>query len=186
MTITFFCRPRIVVGIYIFLLFLATPFLPYLISTASNYSSSESVRKFVLGVEIVIAFLMITLSVYLFIFRRLKFFKYLISISVIITAACMIYLFIPNPYEFTHLPEYAVLGWLLYRSALKHGKSPVLQAFQYAVLVGVLDECFQGILPNRSFTWYDILMNAMGAWLGITIYWGLKKETVEIPHSSIG
>ncbi len=174
--IAFFYRPWITVSIYIFFLFLATPFLPHLISLASNYSSSESVMEFVLGVEISIAFIVTILSVYLFVFQRSKFSMYLASISTIITAACIVYLFLPNPYELTHLPEYAVLGMLLYRSFLQDRKSPVLQALQYSVLVGLLDECFQGILPNRSFTWYDILLNAMGAGLGIIIFWGFKKE----------
>jgi glycopeptide antibiotics resistance protein len=169
-------RPRVTVGIYIFSIFLATPFLPHLIRLASNYSSRESVMGFVLGVEIFIALTIIVLSVYLFIFRRSKFFTYLVSISAIITTASIVYLFLSNPYELTHLPEYAVLGMLLYRSLLQKGKSPVLQALQYSVLVGLLDECFQGILPNRSFTWYDILLNAMGAGLGISIFWGFKKE----------
>jgi glycopeptide antibiotics resistance protein len=45
--------------------------------------------------------------------------------------------------------------------------------FRSAVIVdllGFIDELYQGILPLRYFTWYDIFLNGLGGVLGLTIF----------------
>ena len=41
---------------------------------------------------------------------------------------------------------------------------------------GTIDELYQGLLPLRYFTWYDILLNGLGGLLGLTIFWGVSRE----------
>jgi len=43
-------------------------------------------------------------------------------------------------------------------------------------VLGTIDELYQGILPLRYFTWYDILLNGLGGLLGLTIFWGANRE----------
>jgi len=42
--------------------------------------------------------------------------------------------------------------------------------------LGAVDEIYQGLLPLRYFTWYDILLNVIGGLLGLTILWGIIRE----------
>ena len=43
-------------------------------------------------------------------------------------------------------------------------------------MVGGIDEIYQGLLPLRYFTWYDILLNMLGGLLGLTIFWGIIRD----------
>jgi hypothetical protein len=104
----------------------------------------------------------------------------------------ILYQFLPNPYEFTHLPEYAVLSilivWALDKKKAgntssekeKIKKSPViknpylLSAFATGI-VGTGDEIYQHFLPNRFFTVYDIFLNIFGGILGLLVFWGTKR-----------
>jgi glycopeptide antibiotics resistance protein len=43
-------------------------------------------------------------------------------------------------------------------------------------VLGTIDELYQGILPLRCFTWYDIFLNGIGGLLGLTIFWGIARE----------
>jgi hypothetical protein len=43
-------------------------------------------------------------------------------------------------------------------------------------VIGTIDEVYQGILPLRYFTWYDIFLNGLGGVLGLTIFWGIIRE----------
>ncbi|MDL1971602.1 MAG: hypothetical protein LWW94_11710 [Candidatus Desulfofervidaceae bacterium] len=100
-----------------------------MIHFASKYWSSASVAHFVLVVEIMISTLLLGMSGWLFIFRRSKFTPFLIGTGFILMATFIIYQFLPNPYEFTHLPEYGVLGFLLINAVSRSEKSPYLRAF---------------------------------------------------------
>jgi len=42
--------------------------------------------------------------------------------------------------------------------------------------LGAIDELYQGLLPSRYFTWYDILLNVIGGLLGLTILWGIIRD----------
>ena len=161
---------------YTLFLFIITPFLPNIIQFASKYWPRASVAHFVLIIEIMIAFLLLIMSGWLFISYRSKFFPFLIGVSAIFIINFIIYQFLPNPYEYTHLPEYAILGFLLAKALIKNTKDPYLKSFLYATFIGIFDELYQGILPNRSFAWYDIILNAMGSVVGLLVFWGTQKN----------
>ncbi len=163
--------------IYTLFIFIITPFLPKAIRFASTYWPGESVAYFVLGVEVIIAILLMILSGWLFIFHRPKFLRFLSGSGSILTAAFAIYQFLPNLYEFTHLPEYAVLGFLMIRTLRGKTERPYLYAFFYTTLIGSVDELYQGFLPSRSLIWYDVILNAMGGVLGLLIFWGFEKDS---------
>ncbi|MBA7685818.1 hypothetical protein ES703_94246 [subsurface metagenome] len=99
-----------VVFFYMVGIFVVTPYLPQLIRVASSQWSSSGVSRFVLGVEIIITLLILTLAIVFLLFKRKKSSLFLISIGAIFLLSFIIYQFIPNPYEFTHLPEYAILS----------------------------------------------------------------------------
>jgi len=101
-------------------IFIVTPSLPKLISFASSQFSSAGVSHFVLWVEIAIALSLISLAIVFLIKKRKKSAFFLISIGGICLLSFIIYQFLPNPYEFTHIPEYAILSILIVRTLDKN------------------------------------------------------------------
>jgi hypothetical protein len=143
-------------------------------------------------VEISIAFVVIVLAVKFIIQKKKKSLIFIFSIGCIFFLSFIIYQFIPNPYEFTHLPEYGVLSflimWTLNRRKSKNGESqsrknlkpkiirnPCIFSACITGIIGTVDEIYQHFLPNRHFTWYDILLNILGGILGLLIFWGIKR-----------
>ncbi|HUV59725.1 MAG TPA: VanZ family protein [Desulfatiglandales bacterium] len=168
---------------YLLILLVATPYLPLLIRWASSKWQAGSISSFVLGVEIFIGALLIFLVGCVFFFNRKKFPSFIIIIGGLLTSAILFYLFIPNPYELTHLPEYAILSILIMKAIKKQkGKEKLNDTYIYfgsgAVTgaLGAVDEIYQGLLPLRYFTWYDILLNVIGGLLGLIIFWGVERE----------
>lgn len=181
-----------IVCVYTIGIFVVTPYLPRLIQTATSRWSSSGVSRFVLGVEIAIALLILILAVKFLIHRRKKSALFLISVGGIFLLSFVIYQLIPNPYEFTHLPEYAILSMLILRALDKekvksksaekavNAKSAIIKnpSFLSAVVTGIIgtgDEIYQHFLPNRHLTWYDIFLNVLGGILGLLIYWRIRK-----------
>lgn len=176
------------VGIYV-----VTPYLPQLIRVASSRWASSSVSRFVLVVEIALALLISILAVRFLIQKKKKSALFLVSTGGIFLLSFLIYQFIPNPYEFTHLPEYAILSiliiWALDKEKLKSKRAEKEKNIRSAIIknsyflsgagtgvIGIADEICQYFLPNRFFTWYDIFLNILGGILGLLIFWGLKKS----------
>jgi hypothetical protein len=146
--------------------------------------------------------LVIVLAGGVFFYNRRKFLRFVLVTGASIAAASLFYHIIPNPYELTHLPEYAVLSVLIVRAIrVGEGTNSVqctgrhystvfrlrrtersganLLYFQSAVFttaLGTVDELYQGLLPSRSFIWYDILLNGLGGFLGLTIVWGMTRK----------
>ena len=170
---------------YLLVVLIATPYLPLLIQRASLRWPAESISGFVLGVEISIGIFLIVSAAALFFYNRRKFPSFILIIGGLIAFTCLFYLIIPNPYELTHLPEYAILG-ILILYAVKGGdgrrREKVNENYLYfrsAAITGALgaiDEIYQGILPLRYFTCYDIFLNGLGGILGLTIFWGIIRK----------
>lgn len=193
-------RKWIFVFLYIVGIFSATPFLPKLIQIASSKWSSSGIKQFVLQFEIFLALLVLAFGIVFFIFRRKKTALILIvSIIALFLLSFLIYQILPNPYEFTHFPEYAVLSILLIRALdVKRGNgtakkksfktiirgNPYIQSGFVTSLVGAGDEIYQHFLPRRAFTWYDLFLNLLGGILGLLIYWAIKKRSDGIIHKN--
>ena len=109
-------RKWTVVFFYTVAIFVVTPYLPQLISIASSRWANSSVSRFVLVVEIALALLISILAFGSLIQKKKKSALFLISMGGIFLLSFLIYKLIPNPYEFTHLPEYAILSILIMRA----------------------------------------------------------------------
>lgn len=185
-------RKWAIICVYTIGIFVVTPYLPQLIRIASSQWSSSGVSRFVLGVEIATALLILILSVGFLTHRRKKLALFFSSVGGIFVLSFVIYQFIPNPYEFTHFPEYAILSILIVRALDKdkHAgigaeknkntkyvviKNPYFLSATITGVVGTVDEIYQYFLPNRYFTVYDISLNILGGILGLFIYWGIKR-----------
>ena len=189
---------------YVLLILVATPYLPSLIQCASSRWSGGSVNRFVLGVEVSMGILLLVLAGGIFYYNRQKFLRFTLIAGGSIAAAFLFYRIIPNPYELTHLPEYAILSVLIVR-AIRVGEgtnsvqctgrhySTVLRRRRterersganllyfrssvFTTALGTVDELYQGLLPGRFFIWYDILLNGLGGVLGLMIVWGMSRK----------
>lgn len=73
----------------------------------------------------------------------------------------------------SHIFVYAVLAFLIARAL---GFSRFLSwetlslAFAVTILYGVSDEIHQIFVSNRGFQWYDILMDGLGALIGLGMF----------------
>ena len=215
----YFSLRWLVVYGYILIILIATPYLPLLIRWASCKWQAGSISSFVVGVEIFLGALLIFLVGCVFFLNRKKFPPFVFILGGIITYAILFYFIIPNPYELTHLPEYAILSILIIKAIKKQkgkGKEKLSDTYIYPVrkiissdqrwykreswvwnrfkalpkisnrvyfrsgavtgAIGAIDELYQGVLPLRYFTWYDILLNVIGGILGLTIFWGIIRE----------
>jgi VanZ family protein len=76
------------------------------------------------------------------------------------------------PQERIHILEYAVLGWLLVKDLNRKNRriKAFFTACIYCIIVGILDELLQAILPYRVFDWRDIIFNGLGGGWGIILY----------------
>ena len=72
-----------------------------------------------------------------------------------------------------HLTEYAILAALLCRALLR---SPPSIAFVIAALYAVLDEFHQSFVPSRTGSRWDVLIDCIGALIGIGIFQLLSKS----------
>jgi len=173
-------------------IFAISPYLPQLLRAATIRWSNSSVSHFVLGLEILIALLVLTLAFGFLIRRKKKSTIFLISVGSIFLLSLVIYQFIPNPYEFTHLPEYAILSILVLRAIdsrkdrspdtkqeknLQHVifKNPYLLSGLITGTVGTADEVYQHFLPGRFYDWHDVFLNILGGILGLLIFWGTRR-----------
>lgn len=93
---------------------------------------------------------------------------------------CAVYLFAfwfawrqPYAAEKTHVLEYGALAWLSMRDASSNnpkGLKGILYAFIFVLIIGILDEGFQKLLPWRVFEVRDIATNIVSGILGIILY----------------
>lgn len=75
--------------------------------------------------------------------------------------------------ERSHLIEYGVVALLIYEALTERASqgrrvpAPAVLAFLLAVVVGVVDEGIQAIIPVRVFDPVDILFNALAAFMAV-------------------
>jgi VanZ family protein len=78
------------------------------------------------------------------------------------------------PEERSHLIEYSILALCIHEALKERTENgqrvpvPALVAFGATVLFGFIDEGIQLIMPSRTFDWFDILFDAIAAFMAIT------------------
>lgn len=71
-----------------------------------------------------------------------------------------------------HFIEYAVLGVLICRALAAHGgrlaRRTIVRTIAYCAVYAGLDELHQTLVPSRSGSWLDVLIDVTGATVGTT------------------
>jgi len=78
-----------------------------------------------------------------------------------------------NTIKYLHIPEYLFLTWLIYFALPEKNDQAKIRnatlAFFSACLLGLVDEVHHGIHPARYFGWKDMIINAVGALIGLLL-----------------
>lgn len=76
-----------------------------------------------------------------------------------------------------HLTEYAILSALLLRALRQHLLAARSVAFVLAALYAVLDEFHQSFVLSRTGSPWDVVIDSIGAILGLVIYVRMTRRT---------
>ena len=106
----------------------------------------------------------------------------------IIAIYLLMFLRMASPEERSHLIEYSVLAIFIHEALKERKRSggkvarPAWLALGITVLIGLLDESIQILMPNRVFDSFDILFNTLAASLAIgcseAFSWLRKKAKI--------
>jgi VanZ family protein len=84
--------------------------------------------------------------------------------------------------KFTHFFEYALLAFLLFRAFHGRNKSWQWQWVLYAGIIaigyGALDEFLQTLLPSRTGSFYDWMINSAGAVLSLSVLFLSNRKNI--------
>ena len=91
-----------------------------------------------------------------------------------------------TPEELVHIPQYALVGYLVTWTASTRVSGPRLWAL--AVLtsgaVGCGDEVIQYFLPNRVFDWHDLFFNVGASSVGVLLTGTVWRVIDGVPMTS--
>jgi hypothetical protein len=99
---------------------------------------------------------------------------------IILTAGALIVFgilsFEDNANKYIHIPEYIIMTWFLYLALIVdyRGYGILLLVFLCALMLGCVDEILQGIHPQRSYGWKDMIIDAASSLIGILSLLGFR------------
>lgn len=89
-----------------------------------------------------------------------------------------------NPIKYLHIPEYAILTFLIYLALPRQNNQPIIIiAAIYACLFGFIDEVHHGIHPDRYFGWKDMYINGAGGTIGALFLNTRMRSSAKAFHS---
>jgi hypothetical protein len=100
--------------------------------------------------------------------------------AVILAAGAVIVLLImyfeTNANKYIHIPEYILMTWILYQALAfdYRGRGILPLILVCAALLGIVDELLQGIHPQRTYGWKDMMINTSSSFIGILMLMGVK------------
>jgi len=83
----------------------------------------------------------------------------------------------PTVQNLLHIPVYAGLAflWNWTLAGWLRPMQAVLLALVIVICFGMFDEWYQGFTPGRYSSWMDVLFNAVGAGLGVVVFWWARR-----------
>ena len=157
---------KLTISIGIFIIISAS-FTKQLVNFAKNYIGKNGFM-----VLVGIAFVIFVLSFLNFIIKKRAKFLNILLFGIVLIAGAVVSWQIKITEEKIHILEYGILGWFAARDLMKANTKikGSLLACLVCVMVGVLDEVFQAVLPYRYFELRDIGLNGLGGIWGITLH----------------
>lgn len=103
--------------------------------------------------------------------KRFNLLKALVAASALVMILTLAWQ-IENFAERIHVAQFVVLGWFAARDLTKQDKKVkgTILACLFCVVVGIVDEIFQAVLPYRFFDLNDIVANSAGGCWGMALF----------------
>ena len=160
--------------IYGFFLVLAASFLQQVLTFANKIFGENNIK--------IIFYLMCLIGVCFLLFRIINNHLDFKHILVIVTTLTFSWFLISVQQFFgekTHVILYGILGYITIQDIYKKNIGTfraLLYTGCFTFLISFLDEIFQAILPYRVGEVRDILTNILSIGVGISVYFGLKRN----------
>lgn len=109
----------------------------------------------------------------------------------IVAAYTLVFIRMSIPTERSHLIEYGVVAIFIYEALLERAKQgrnvpvPAILAIIATALIGVVDECIQGVIPSRVFDLRDILFNFLAGLMAVAASTALRWARGAPPNDVI-
>jgi VanZ family protein len=165
---------RIIWWVSVVVYTITLPWVILVFNAINRYFSSEITAN-------VSHFIMILLSVFFTIacVKKNKAQDCLIILAVSAFIVFFIMHFETNPNKYIHIPEYILMTWILYQAlAIDYkGSGIFLLIFTCAAMLGIVDEILQGIHPQRTYGWKDMIIDTASGFIGVLMLVGLKKTS---------
>lgn len=162
-------------ALYVGLMFASIPFTPVLVRSARSYLEDN------FGPTVRTALLVVGGGLALALSRLPKHWtaRRVVSLFVIVLVFGWQIANRIVPEDLIHLPQYGLLTFLFLRaipplpqSAIRTSQFTIFSVVFLSFTIGVLDEIYQGVLPNRVYDPNDILTNGVGVFLGFIFWYG--------------
>ena len=159
-------RARIILAVYLGVMFAALPFLPGLATWVTARLGAGPLNT-LLRVFVVCCVLLPALNLFRAPRPRPPL-PHLAYAGLVLGAAAAVRFLVSSPIAQVHLAEYALLAVLILL-ALPSPRRPshYIVALVCTALTGVVDEVVQHFVPKRVFDPYDVALNAAAAALGV-------------------
>jgi VanZ family protein len=163
---------RIIWWVSVVVYTVALPWVILVFNVINQYFSSEITAN-------VSHFIMILLGVFFTIacVRKKKVPHCLKILAVSAFLVFFIMNFETNPNKYIHIPEYVLMTWILCQAlAIDYkGSGIFLLIFTCTVMLGIVDEILQGIHPQRTYGWKDMIIDTVSGFIGVLMLVGFKK-----------
>lgn len=166
--------------LYVLVIFILTPFLPFVIEKTAHLFNL-SIQAFTLWLRnIILAGLILYFTAIMVFQERYRQQSTYVALMVILVWGAILVNGFGAPAEAAHFLEYGGLSILIFYK-LRHNHARMRSAPLYVAAalltlgVGVLDELYQGWLPNRYFDVNDIITNGSSGVLGLIFVWGVMR-----------
>lgn len=109
--------------------------------------------------------------------------KAYLGIGLLLAAAGLLMLRHQTLEERIHLLEYTALALLFFKAVKfsRRGKILFVLPLLLTIFIGWIDELWQGLLPGRVYDILDVLNNAAGGMIGVSIAWIRQTYGGEAP-----
>jgi VanZ family protein len=164
---------RIIWWVSVVVYTLVLPWVILVFNTINRYFSSEITASVSHIIMIILGVFYTVISV-----RKKKATQCLIILGIGALIVLSIMKFETNPNKYIHIPEYVLMTWLLYQAlAIDYkGSGIFLLIFTCAALLGIVDEILQGIHPQRTYGWKDMIIDTASGFIGVLMLMGHKKN----------
>ncbi|MBF0131221.1 MAG: VanZ family protein [Magnetococcales bacterium] len=158
------------VGLYLALHFTLVPLIPtvemWLYEVMNGVEHVEKIVNTVLAIVLAAVVLLVLLRAT----------RPLMALGFLAIAALTALTITTNPDERVHFVQYAILGMLIHNAHPAHNREGYLDILIMVAMVGMGDEIFQFLLPDRYFDLRDVFMNVVGGSLGLGLVAAFKKR----------